>query len=109
MPIKNGGLSARAASGHPTATPLRRVMNSRRLMDLSPRPKTTIYHIALERSGFVHDSRINSPMSPSGQRRSLRAVQGMSADRPVAELPVRPASQHDGSGELLFGTSKPRL
>src|SRR6516225_411456 len=52
MPTTNGGRSARAASGHPTATPLSSVMNSRRLIR-SPRRGTAAS--ARPSGGGLHD------------------------------------------------------
>jgi hypothetical protein len=46
------------------------VRKSLRLMGSSPKPRTTIYHIVLERGCVVQDSKINSPMSALGQQQT---------------------------------------
>jgi hypothetical protein len=65
-------------------------MNSRRLIGAFPllgrgQQSTTSF---LERSGLVHDSKINSPMSALGQKRTSPHVRAMSALLPKADIPL---------------------
>src|SRR6516162_7529395 len=79
------GCCERAASGQVATALPRSVMNSRRLMGF-PRQRISHPSTFAGRCGVVRHSKISTPMSALGQKRTLQSVRIMSALPPKADI-----------------------